>query len=114
LVLFGWNSATVDSAAEEVILEAARDAKKDSNAVVHLVGRADTSGSPKYNRTLSECRANAVKKELLKLGLNEARVKASFKGSDDLLVPSVSKAREMLNRNVEIRIDHGAASAQRK
>jgi hypothetical protein len=46
--------------------------------------------------------------------LNEARVKASFKGSDDLLVPSVSKAREMLNRNVEIRIDHGAASAQRK
>jgi len=113
-VLFDWNSIALRPAAEEIIIEAALDAKKEANSLVCLVGHADASGSPKYNRTLSECRASAVKKELLKLGLNEARVKASFKGSDDLLVPSVSKAREMLNRNVEIRIDYGAASTQCK
>lgn len=110
LVLFDWNSATVDSAAEEVILEAARDAKKDSNAVVHLIGRADTSGSPKYNLTLSESRANAVNVELLKLGVKATIV--SFKGASDPIVSSGNNSREALNRNVEILIEDGSTSTR--
>jgi outer membrane protein OmpA-like peptidoglycan-associated protein len=110
LVLFDWNRATVDSAGEEVILDAARDAKKDSNAVVHLVGRADTSGSPKYNLTLSECRANAVNAELSKLGVKAVVV--SFAGSSDPIVSSGNNSREALNRNVEILIEHGSTSTR--
>jgi outer membrane protein OmpA-like peptidoglycan-associated protein len=110
LALFDWNSAASRPAAEEIIIEAALDAMKDANPLVCLVGHADASGSPKLNLILSERRANAVKAELLKLGLNTAQVKVSFKGSDDLVVSSANRSREMLNRSVEIFIDHGSAS----
>jgi outer membrane protein OmpA-like peptidoglycan-associated protein len=114
LVLFDWNSATVQPAAEEIIIAAAQDALKDTKPLVCLVGRADASGPSQYNLTLSEHRANAVNAELSKLGLNTEEVKVSFKGSDDLVVSSASKTREMLNRNVEIFIDHGSASTHCK
>jgi outer membrane protein OmpA-like peptidoglycan-associated protein len=104
----------LQTAAEETIIDAALDALKDAKPLVCLVGHADASGSFQYNLTLSEHRANAVKVELLKLGLNSAEVKVSIKGSTDPVVASANKSREMLNRNVEILIDHGSASAHCK
>jgi len=112
LVLFDWNSTALRPAAEEIIIEAALDAKKDANPLVCVVGHADASGPPKYNSKLSEDRANVVKAELLKLGLSCAEVKVSAKGSTDLLVPSPNEPREILNRNVEIIINPGSASTQ--
>jgi hypothetical protein len=110
LVFFDWNSVALQSAAEGIIWQAARDAMKDTNALVHVVGRADTSGSPEYNLRLSECRANAVRSELLKLGLNPNAVIVSSKGSNEPIVSSGNKTREALNRNVEIVIERGSTS----
>jgi len=48
-----------------------------------LVGRADPRGTPEYNMTLGQSRADAVSAYLIAHGLNQPRVSATSRGAMD-------------------------------
>lgn len=76
---------------------------------VSVAGFTDKIGNDEYNVKLSQRRADAVKAELIALGLPEERIKTSAHGSDDPLVTCPGMDGEDLvnclapNRRTEVR-----------
>ena len=69
LVYFGFNKATLDASARRVVAEAADEYKRTGAAQIAVTGYADKAGRPAYNQRLSERRAEAVRRELERLGV---------------------------------------------
>ena len=67
-----------------------------------VTGYTDTSGSPGYNQRLSERRANAVARALVRLGVSRSDMAISGRRENDLRVPTPDGVREPQNRRVEI------------
>jgi outer membrane protein OmpA-like peptidoglycan-associated protein len=87
------------------------DAKKRLNAAgvtnftFVVTGHTDTSGSPEHNRALSEKRAAAMKRELMKKGLADAEIEAVGVGADRPLVkPDDTPAKKARNRRYDVQV----------
>ncbi len=102
LVFFGFDRATLDAEARQVVTQAVEAYRSSGQAQVTLTGSTDTSGSPEYNQRLAERRAEAVRAELVRQGVPLASVTTISAGEDDLLVPTGDGVREARNRRVEI------------
>src|SRR4051794_41291000 len=59
LVYFGFDKATLDASARQVVAEAADEYKRTGAAQINVTGYADKAGRPAYNQRLSERRAQA-------------------------------------------------------
>src|SRR5512132_3493961 len=104
LVFFDWDKATLTPEARKIIASAADEYeyKKTGSTRIVATGHTDLSGSPQYNLRLSERRAEAVKAELVRLGVPAAVITTIGKGEEDPLVPTKDGVREAQNRRVEI------------
>jgi len=102
LVFFDWDKATLTPEARRIIANAAEDFKKSGSARIVATGHTDTSGSPAYNMRLSVRRAEAVKAELVRLGVPASEITTIGRGEEDLLVPTKDGVREAQNRRVSI------------
>ena len=102
LVFFDWNSAELTPAARSVVAEAAAGFDRAGQSRIEVIGHTDTSGNAAYNQRLSERRADAVRVELVRLGVPDSAVRVSGVGQNDLLVPTADHVREAQNRRVEI------------
>lgn len=71
---------------------------------VTLTGHTDASGSSAYNQTLSVKRANNVKADLVKLGMDGNLVSTQGRGETELFIPTADGVKEALNRRVEVTI----------
>ncbi|MFO0688625.1 MAG: OmpA family protein [Myxococcota bacterium] len=71
---------------------------------VTLVGHADTTESPAYNDALSMRRAERVRRELEKLGVEAASITVLGRGERQLLIPTPDERHEPRNRRVEIEV----------
>ena len=71
---------------------------------VSLVGHADTTESPAYNDALSMRRAERVRRELEKLGVDAASISVLGRGERQLLIPTPDDRYEPRNRRVEIEV----------
>jgi OOP family OmpA-OmpF porin len=87
------------------------DAKKRLNGAgvknfaFEVSGHTDTTGSPSHNKSLSEKRAAAMKRELLKKGLAEGEIQVVGMGSERPLVkPDDTAAKRAKNRRYEVRV----------
>lgn len=69
---------------------------------ITIQGHADAVGDEKKNLTLSEERADAVKKYLLSNGIEAGRIKIEAMGSSIPLSPNSSEEERAKNRRVEI------------
>jgi outer membrane protein OmpA-like peptidoglycan-associated protein len=69
---------------------------------ITITGHTDTVGSHRYNQALSERRANAVKNEMVRMGMNAAQIGTIGKSFDDPLVATGPGVREPLNRRAMI------------
>src|SRR3954451_5861496 len=69
LVYFGFNKATLDASAHQVVAEAADEYKLTGAAQITVTGYADKAGRPAYNQRLSERRAQAVRHQLRGRGI---------------------------------------------
>ena len=69
---------------------------------VNVTGHTDTSGSPAYNQRLSVRRAEAVRRELVRLGIPNQYITAIGVGERQLLVQTPDGVREPSNRRAEI------------
>lgn len=105
IVFFDWDKSVLTQEAQTILRNAARFADRENATRIRATGHADRSGSVAYNMALSERRAQAVKAELIRLGVPEDEIGISWKGESENLVPTDDGVREPQNRRVEIVIE---------
>jgi hypothetical protein len=108
LVFFEFDRATLTPDGRSVVAEAAQEFQRTGAAVITIGGHADRSGSEAYNRRLSERRVEAVRRELVRLGVRDDAIGAAAQGETDPLVPTADGVREARNRRVEIEVPQPA------
>ncbi|MFN3231515.1 MAG: OmpA family protein [Alphaproteobacteria bacterium] len=101
LVFFDFDESVITPESARVIAEAARRAQESGAAAIQVVGHTDTSGSNAYNDRLSMRRANAVRDELARNGIEASTVTVEGRGESDPLVPTADGVREPQNRRAE-------------
>jgi outer membrane protein OmpA-like peptidoglycan-associated protein len=79
LVFFELDRATLTSNGRSVVAEAAQEFQRTGAARVSLAGHADRSASATYNQRLSERRVEAVRNELVRLGVPDGAIARSRK-----------------------------------
>jgi hypothetical protein len=102
LVFFDWDKSALTPEGRRIVASAADEFKKTGSTRIVATGHTDLSGSPQYNQRLSERRADAVKAELIRLGVPATVITTIGKGEEDPLVPTKDGVREAQNRRVEI------------
>ena len=105
IVFFDWDRSNLTPEAQAIVRRAAAFAESEGAARIAATGHADRSGPASYNLGLSERRAQAVKAELIRLGIAENEIFISWKGETENLVPTEDGVREPQNRRVEIVIE---------
>nr|MCR4941392.1 OmpA family protein [Campylobacter sp.] len=100
---FDHNSAKIKSKFKNNIKRLATYLIQSGNKA-QIQGHTDNLGNKQYNKTLSQKRANAVKKELVKLGVSKDKIKAIGYGEERPLVKNNSKQNRYKNRRVEAHI----------
>ena len=104
LLYFNSETTTLtEESAEQLpeILEAI-----DSRRVPDLsvVGHTDTAGDEAYNNDLARRRADAIRDEIVRLGVDPALVEVTSFGEADPLIPTPDGVHQRRNRRVEITI----------
>ncbi|MEE8515291.1 MAG: outer membrane beta-barrel protein [Alphaproteobacteria bacterium] len=102
LVFFDWDKSNITPEANNVLRQAAANARSAKVTRITLTGHADRSGSKRYNMRLSLRRANNVKRTLRGLGVPEKNMAVIGRGETQPLVPTSDGVREAQNRRVEI------------
>ena len=93
-VQFPFNSADLNDAAQTSLLAVVRELQQNSKLMVELEGYADPKGHRDYNVVLSQRRVEAVRRHLVKNGVELARVDAIGLGSiAEPNVPNAAKRR---------------------
>jgi OmpA-OmpF porin, OOP family len=106
IVFFDFNKSNLTEAAQAVVSEAVRTAKSNGFVKVQVTGHTDTVGSARYNQTLSVARAQAVREEMIRDGLDGGSIAIEGRGFHDLLVPTAPGVREPQNRRAVIQLDN--------
>jgi outer membrane protein OmpA-like peptidoglycan-associated protein len=103
LVFFDFNRSNLRPDAMATIQQAAQVIMAGGSARMTLVtGHTDTVGSVQYNIGLSQRRADAVRGQLVQLGVPANVITTRAMGKSQLLVPTPDQTREAQNRRAEI------------
>ena len=102
LVFFDFDQATLTADAQAIIRSAATGFRDGRMTRLEATGHADRSGTNAYNQRLSQRRAEAVKAELVRLGVPANQIGTSWKGEEQPLVQTPDGVREPQNRRVQI------------
>ena len=102
MVFFDWDRADISPQAHDTVEQAANMHRVRGNTPIAIVGHADKSGANDYNMALSLRRANAVKNDLVREGVNPQAIQLSGRGEEAPLVNTADGVREPQNRRVEI------------
>jgi OOP family OmpA-OmpF porin len=101
-VLFDINSAQIKSEAYPMLQEAVLIMKKNLDLKVEVDGHADSTGAAAYNMTLSEKRAEAVKKYFVDQGIDPDRLTTKGFGITQPAADNKTKEGRAKNRRVEL------------
>jgi hypothetical protein len=112
LVFFELDRATLTPNGRRVVGEAAQEFQRTGAARVALAGHADRSASVAHNERLSERRVEAVRNELVRLGVPGGAISTVAQGETDPLVQTADGVREARNRRVEIEIPQPPPAAR--
>tara|TARA_R110002110_G_scaffold85816_4_gene223709 strand:+ start:43060 stop:44139 length:1080 start_codon:yes stop_codon:yes gene_type:complete len=102
LVFFDWDSDALTPQAQAILRQASEAAKSLDGVRVVATGHADRSGPATYNVRLSQRRADAVRGELVRLGIAGGEIATVARGEADPLVATPDGVREPQNRRVQI------------
>ena len=106
IVFFDWDKSSLSTGALEVLDAVAKEVNgRDDVTKVVVSGYTDRSGPDKYNKKLSERRANAVKEALIAKGIDPSKVVTEAKGETELLVETPDNVREPANRRAQITLE---------
>lgn len=98
---FEYDSAVVKSGDHSKITAVADYLKSNSSNAVKVEGHCDERGTDEYNRSLGERRAQAIREELVKAGVDAGRVDTVSFGRDRPVDTGHSEASHRKNRRGE-------------
>jgi outer membrane protein OmpA-like peptidoglycan-associated protein len=102
LVFFDWDRADLSARGREIVATAAEASRHTATTHIEVDGYTDLSGSIDYNQKLSRRRANTVRDELVRDGVDKDEITIFGKGETNPLVPTAIGVRAPQNRRVEI------------
>lgn len=103
-ILFDFDKSTLRPEGKAELDKLASQLLSSKQYEIEVAGYTDNIGTEKYNLGLSERRAQAVVKYLLKKGVNNAYVSSEYYGESDPAVKNDSPAHRQLNRRVEFEV----------
>jgi len=102
VVFFDFDKSTLSDEAREIVSQAVSAARQAGQARIVVTGHTDTVGSFRYNQALSERRAQSVKSEMVRLGLDSTEIATIGKSFSDPLLATGPGVREPQNRRAVI------------
>lgn len=101
-IQFDFDSSKVSASSASQLDQLAKALKSDDLATLsfRIEGHTDGKGTPEYNLSLSQMRADSVKKYLQRLGVTTTRLEAEGMGDKDL----ANKADKFAAENRRVRI----------
>ena len=103
---FDFDSAEISGPGSLKIAEIIEVYGQGLPVTIVVSGHADHAGPATYNETLSQRRAETVRKKLIEAGVPVQLITASFHGERRPLIETENGVREPLNRRVKITLDH--------
>jgi len=100
-ILFQTGSADISPESQDILNKVFNTLSQNPDIDVEIHGYTDNVGRRASNMTLSERRANAVKAELVKKGINESRIKTRGFGPDKPVAPNTTPEGRQKNRRIE-------------
>lgn len=111
-VMFDYDKATIKPESHGLLNDVAKVLKENPGITkIRVEGHTDSDGKAKYNKTLSEKRAAAVKEFLVSAGIEGGRITAAGYGMERPVAPNDSPEGKDKNRRVEFNILKGAKDA---
>lgn len=101
-VYFDYDSFAIKSEYQTVIESQSRYVKADKNRKVAIEGHTDERGGREYNLALGQKRAEAVRRAMGLLGVNDAQVEAVSFGKEKPAAQGSDEASMAKNRRAEI------------
>jgi len=102
IVLFDFNSSTINAAGQEVINWVLSSHSKHPDDYISVTGHTDRAGSEEHNMVLSLRRANAVRAALIAGGVSADRITVAGRGESEPTILTADGIREAANRCVVI------------
>jgi OOP family OmpA-OmpF porin len=104
-VAFRFDSAKLTELGKGIVYLAAQKLKEKTDSPVKIEGHADIIGTDKYNKGLGLRRAQSVKTELERLGIDPGRLRVSSLGEAKPLIKQETDWARAANRRVELRFN---------
>ena len=100
-LFFATNKTHILPQSKQAMSDLAQFLKDNPTVTIRITGHTDAVGSDEANQILSEGRANAVRNELIKLGVAKERIEAEGKGEKEPVATNATEEGRALNRRVE-------------
>lgn len=100
-ILFDVNKATLRPESMGTINEFVKMMKEKTELKFEIGGHTDSDGTAARNNALSQERADAVKRQMMRMGIDEGRLTAKGYGSSKPLVDNNAAENKAKNRRVE-------------
>jgi outer membrane protein OmpA-like peptidoglycan-associated protein len=101
---FDSNQAAIRSSSEAALEKAASVLNEYPSLRIEIVGHTDNRGGREHNVELSQRRAEAVRENLIKRGIDANRIRAKGEGPDLPLTTNDTAAGRQKNRRIEFRV----------
>jgi outer membrane protein OmpA-like peptidoglycan-associated protein len=111
MVFFDFDKSNLTPEARDIVARAVDTAKQTGTARITVTGHTDTVGSRRYNQALSEHRAQSVKAEMVRLGMNSSEIATVGKNFSEPLIATGPGVREPQNRRAVIDLGTGAIAS---
>lgn len=103
-VVFDFDSATLDKAAQRALDDIARGLKRERRARLRIEGHTDERGTREYNLALGKLRADVVRAHLVKAGVKKSRLESVSFGEEKPVVRRSNESAWARNRRTELRL----------
>jgi len=110
-LLFDTGRATLQPASQEQLTNIAAILKAYPQVKIRLGGYTDNTGDPATNLRLSQERADNVMQELVKLGIDPARMSATGYGAENPIADNSTEEGRQKNRRISLRVTDKQAAA---
>jgi OOP family OmpA-OmpF porin len=107
VVYFRSGSATLGADAREMLRSTADAMSGRQGTRIEIVGFADTAGPADLNDSLSQRRAEVVAAELAAQGVPRDMIDVTWRGEDELAIPTADNVSEAENRRVTLDFSTG-------
>ncbi len=104
-VMFEYNKADISVESNDLLNDVAQVIKDHPKIKkIRVEGHTDSDGTNKYNKELSQNRADSVKAYLVKAGVEDARIEAVGYGEEKPIADNETEEGKEANRRVEFNI----------